>query len=203
MCSSDLGMGSLEEIEEVVNAMTEEGLQKEQITLLVCTSEYPAAVSDMNLLTIADIQKRFGVRTGLSDHSTGIIAPIAAAALGANVIEKHFCLSRGIKSPDCEFSCEPAEFAQMVKAVREAAAARGQVFYGTTESEKKNLVFRRSIFAVKDINEGEIFTRENIRVIRPANGIKPKYINSLLGKKSVKNYLRGDPICENELCSLV
>ena len=193
------GMGSLDEIEDAVNAMLDEGLTKEQITLLVCTSEYPALSTDMNLLTIADMHKRFGVRIGLSDHSIGILAPVTAVALGASVIEKHFCLSRSIKNPDSDFSSEPAEFAEMVKAVQDAAAARGQVFYGATEREKSNIVFRRSIFAIKDIKASDIFTQDNIRVIRPGHGLKPKYLSSLIGNQSMKDYLRGEPISASEL----
>jgi len=193
------GMGSLDEIEDAVNVMLEEGLTKEQITLLVCTSEYPADTSDMNLLTIADIQSRFRVRAGLSDHSVGILAPIAAVALGATMIEKHFCLSRDIKTADSDFSSEPAEFAEMVKAVREAAAARGQVFYGATEREKNSVVFRRSIFAIKDIKAGEVFSQENVRIIRPGYGLKPKYYEKLMGRTSLRDYFRGEPITDCEL----
>jgi sialic acid synthase SpsE len=193
------GMGSLDEIEDAVNAMLDGGLSKEQITLLVCTSEYPALISDMNLLTIADLHARFGVSVGFSDHSMGILAPVVATSLGAKVIEKHFCLSRKIKTPDSDFSSEPLEFAEMVKAVQEAAKARGQVFYGPTEREKSNVIFRRSIFSVKDIQAGEPFTSENIRIIRPGYGIKPKYYSRLIGKSSKKNYSYGEPINDEAL----
>ena len=190
------GMGSLEEIEDAVETMLSEGLTKEQIILLKCTSEYPAEFSNMNLFTIADMKKRFGVRVGLSDHSMGVLAPIAAVTLGACVVEKHFCLSRSIKNPDSDFSAEPDEFAEMVKAVNNAAAARGTAFYGAQGREKDSMVFRRSIFAVKDIAQGEIFTPENIRVIRPGQGLAPKYYNAVLGKKSKREYRRGDPLSE-------
>ena len=192
------GMGSADEIEDALDAMLSEGLTKDKIVLLKCTSEYPANVTDMNLAVVADIKLKFGVRAGLSDHSMGTLAPIAAAALGACVIEKHFCLSRAIINPDSEFSLLPDEFADMVRAVRDAAAARGKVFYGAEGGEKDSLVFRRSIFAVKDIAEGETFTRENIRVIRPGYGVAPKHYDLILGKKSSRAYRNGEPLAREE-----
>jgi len=190
------GMGSEEEIGEAVDAMIGEGLSKEQIILLKCTSEYPANFEDMNLLTIPDMISRFGVRVGLSDHSMGSLAAVVATSLGACLIEKHFCLSRAIKNPDSEFSMEPHEFSAMVKDVNEAAKIRGKVNYELTETEKASKVFRRSVFAVKDIKKGEAFTKENVRCIRPGYGMKPKYYPSLLGKISSRDYKRGEPIEE-------
>jgi pseudaminic acid synthase len=192
------GMGSMGEIEDAVNAMLSEGLTKDKIILLKCTSEYPAEFSNMNLSTITDMQKRFGVRVGLSDHSIGVLAPIAAVVLGACVIEKHFCLSRSIKNPDSDFSTEPEEFAEMVKAVNNAAAVIGSAFYGAQGREKESVVFRRSIFASADIAEGEVFTVENIRVIRPGYGLAPKYYNTILGKQSKQAYKYGEPLCEED-----
>ena len=186
------GMGSIEEIQDAVDACRRQGNDK--VVLLKCCSEYPANYNDMNLATIADMRERFGVPVGLSDHSMGSIGAVVGVSLGAQVVEKHFCLSRAIKNPDCEFSLEPGEFVEMVRDVRIAAQIRGQVGYELTESEKASTVFRRSIFAVRDIKEGEHFTEENIRVIRPAYGFEPKKYKSLLGKPSPKEYKSGKPI---------
>ena len=191
------GMGSAEEIGEAVDAIVSEGLSKEQIILLKCTSEYPANFEDMNLLTIPDMQKRFGCPVGFSDHSLGSVAPISAVALGACLIEKHFCLSRAIKNPDSEFSMEPKEFTRMVQEIRAAEKLRGKVTYKPSESEKSSIVFRRSLFAVKDIEQGEILTNENIRCIRPGYGMKPKSIDSILGKKAAKAIKSGMPLSED------
>ena len=193
------GMGELEEIHDAVDAMLGEGLGKEKITLLKCTSEYPANTSEMNLLTIPDMITRFGTRVGLSDHSIGTLAPITAVALGATVIEKHFCLSRSIKNPDSEFSTEPGEFAEMVKAVKAASEARGEAQYGPMRGEKQSTVFRRSIFATSDIAAGETFTKDNIQIIRPGYGIKPKHYEDLIGKASKALYNCGEPIQPNEI----
>jgi pseudaminic acid synthase/UDP-4-amino-4,6-dideoxy-N-acetyl-beta-L-altrosamine N-acetyltransferase len=193
------GMGTIDEIHEAVDTMLGEGLTKDQIILMKCTSEYPADLPDMNLVTIQDMIARFGVRVGFSDHSIGTIAPVAAIALGARVVEKHLCLSRDMEGPDSKFSTEPAEFAEMVHAIREAGEALGETFYGPTVNERESVSFRRSIFAIKDIQVGEIFTRENVRVIRPGHGLKPKYYDRLIGEVSKGQYDRGMPIAEIEL----
>ena len=192
------GMGSLEEISDAVNAICEEGLPRDKIILLKCTSEYPATIDDMNLGTIVDMKSRFGVTIGLSDHSLGIVAPVAAATLGARVIEKHFCKSRELGGVDSAFSLEPNEFKQMVEAVNQAALSLGEVSYGPVGKEKDSTIFRRSIFAVEDIKKGEIFTRENIRVIRPGHGAKPKYYDSIIGTPSYRDFMRGEPIILGE-----
>ena len=192
------GMGTMEDIEDAVVAMRSEGLTNEQIILLKCTSAYPAAVADMNLTTIPDMAEKFGVVVGLSDHSMGIIAPTVAVSLGARVIEKHLCLSRDLGGVDSAFSLEPSEFSEMAGAARAAFLAKGEVKYGSSEKEKDSLVFRRSIFAVRDIEQGEAFTEDNIRVIRPGYGAKPKYYHELIGKKSEKAVKRGEPIKNNE-----
>jgi pseudaminic acid synthase len=188
------GMGSIEEIEEAVDAMTSEGLSKEQIILLKCTSEYPAKPEDMNLLTIPDMEKKFGCRVGLSDHSMGHVAVLTAVALGACVIEKHFCLSRTIKNPDCEFSMEPQEFSEMVRGIRAVEKVRGEVSYKPGKTEEASLTYRRSIFATKDIAKGEKFNTENIKVIRPGYGMKPKYYDEVIGKKAKENISFGEPL---------
>lgn len=186
------GMGSVEEIQDAVDVCRRQGNDK--IVLLKCCSEYPANYSDMNLATIPDMRERFGIPVGLSDHSMGSIAAVVGVSLGAQVVEKHFCLSRAIKNPDCEFSMEPQEFAEMVRDVRSAAKIRGRVSYELTESEKASTVFRRSIFAVRDIQKGEEFTAENIRCIRPGYGTKPKFYFSLLKEQAPKDISRGSPL---------
>ena len=186
------GMGSPEEIQDAVDACKRQG--NEQIVLLKCCSEYPANFADMNLATILDMRERFGVPVGLSDHSMGSIGAVVGVSLGACVVEKHFCLSRKLKSADCAFSMEPEEFAEMVRNVRAATEIRGHISYELTESEKTSTVFRRSLFAVQDIKQGDLFTRGNMSCIRPGYGIKPKYLPDLLGERAGKSILRGTPI---------
>ena len=194
------GMGSETEIGEAVAACGRQG--NSQVFLLKCTSEYPANYANMNLSVIADMRDKFGVKVGLSDHSVadgGSLAPIVAASLGACVIEKHFCLSRGLGNPDSEFSSEPHEFREMVRLVNKAVEIRGRVDYSLSDSEKSSTVFRRSVFAVRGIAKGEDFSEANIRVIRPSHGLKPKHYNELLNKTSKKSYEYGEPINENEI----
>ena len=191
------GMGSPDDIQDAVEACRRQG--NEQIVLLKCCSEYPANYADMNLATIPDMRKRFGVSIGLSDHSMGSIAAIVGVSLGACVIEKHFCLSRAIKNPDSEFSMEPGEFARMVAGCKAAMQIRGQTSYELTENEKASMVFRRSVFAVKDIAAGEEFTQENVRSIRPGYGMKPKHYDELMGKKAPHDIKRGQPLLGEEL----
>jgi len=186
------GMASLAEIEEAVNAIRNEG--NEQIALLKCTSAYPALPEDMNLKTIPDMANVFCVPVGLSDHTLGITVPIAAVALGACIVEKHFTLSRSTPGPDSNFSLEPHEFKTMVDSIRETEKALGTVNYSVTEHEKASRVFRRSLFAVEDIAEGEMLTEKNIRSIRPGYGLPPKYFHEILGKKAKVNICRGIPL---------
>jgi len=148
----------------------------------------------MNLKTIPHMKETFNCPIGLSDHSLGIEVSIAAVALGAAVIEKHFTLSRKIKTLDSFFSIEPEELKQLVENIRIVEKALGKVHYGLTEGEKKSKVFRRSLFAVKDINKGEIFTEENLKSIRPANGLSPKHRTAILGKAAKKNIKKGTPL---------
>ncbi len=185
------GMGSLEEIEEAVEAIYSTG--NKQLALLKCSSAYPAISDQMNLKTMVDIKERFGLPVGLSDHSMGHIGAATAVAMGANIIEKHFCISREIENPDASFSMEPAEFKEMVDTIRQVELAMGKVFYGVSEQEKSNSVFRRSVFVVQDVKKGEKFTKENIRVIRPGYGAKPKYYESILGMTANQDISRGTP----------
>lgn len=191
------GMGTPEEIQDAVDACRRQG--NDQIVLLKCCSEYPANYSDMNLATIPDMRERFGVSVGLSDHSMGAVGAVVGISLGACVVEKHFCLSRAIKNPDSAFSMEPQEFAAMVKDIRAAAQIRGRVSYERTVSEEASTVFRRSVFAVEDIAEGELFTKDNVRVIRPAHGLAPKHYGQLLQQSAKRNYCKGEPIMHEEL----
>jgi sialic acid synthase SpsE len=153
----------------------------------------------MNLATIPDMQKRFGVPVGLSDHSAGSLAAVVGVSLGACVVEKHFCLSRAIKNPDSEFSMEPDEFARMVTDCKAAAQIRGRVCYDLTENEKASTVFRRSLFAVKDIAAGEAFMPDNVRSIRPGYGLAPKYYKDLMEKKAPREIKRGEPLSPDML----
>lgn len=191
------GMAGVEEIEEALAACRRQG--NEQVVLLKCCSQYPARYEDMNVSVIADMQQRFGVPVGLSDHSMGSLAPVVAVALGAKVIEKHVCISREIGNPDAAFSMELGEFADMVTDVRNACIIRGRATYELTEHEKSGLAIRRSLVAVKPIAAGETFTEENVRSIRPAIGIKPKYYRELLGRQAKKAYRFGEPIVQSEV----
>ena len=185
------GMGTAEEIEEAVAAVRK---YHDEFFLLKCSSAYPAVSEEMNLCTMVDMKSRFGCPVGLSDHSMGHLGAVTAVAMGANIIEKHFCLSRAIVNPDSSFSMEPKEFADMVHNIRLAETAKGTVSYGPTSQEKDSIIFRKSIFAIRDIRHGEAFTEENIRVIRPGYGILPKYFDSTLGKTASRDISRGTPV---------
>lgn len=186
------GMGSLSDIEEAVNVVRQE--KNDQLALLKCASAYPAITEEMNLKTMQNMHETFNVPVGLSDHSMGGVGAIAAVAMGASIIEKHFCISRKIENPDASFSMEPHEFKMMVNDIRMTEKAIGKVRYGVSDQEKSNAAFRKSIFVVKDIAVGERLTEENIRIIRPGNGIKPKYYEEVLGKQVNRHLERGTPL---------
>lgn len=186
------GMASLDEIEEAVETAKNEGC--EAICLLKCSSAYPAIPENMNLATIRDLEQRFGVIAGLSDHSMGSVAAITAVVIGAKVLEKHFCISRDIENPDSSFSMDKEEFAAMVRDVRAAEKAIGEVSYEVSEQEGKNKIFRKSIFVVEDVDAGEMFTEKNIRVIRPAYGLHPREYADILGRKAIVRLKRGTPL---------
>ncbi len=186
------GMADLSEIKEAVVAAKNAGAR--DITLLKCTSAYPAPYNEMNLLGIPAMVELFKLPVGLSDHTLGIVAPIVAVALGATVIEKHITLSHDVDTPDRVFSLEPQEFRDMVEAVRVAEATLGDRFIGVTETESNIKAFRRSLFAVKDIKSGEKFTNENVGVIRQGHGLMPQYLNWILRKKAKRDIGRGTPI---------
>ena len=191
------GMGTLEEIREAAEAVYETG--NRQLALLKCSSVYPADPADMHLATIRDMRERFGIPVGLSDHSLGQLSAVTSVALGASIIEKHFCISREIENPDASFSMTPEEYRRMVEEVRAAEQAVGIPYYGIGQKEESSVVFRRSIFCVKDILEGESLTEENIRVIRPGYGLKPKYYEEILGMKADRFLERGTPLCFDAL----
>lgn len=186
------GMATISEIKDAVCAAKKGGAK--DITLLKCVSGYPARPEDMNLNTIPGMMKRFKLPVGLSDHTRDNDVSIAAVGLGAVMIEKHFTLSRKLKTADGFFSVEPYELKNLVSSIRIVEKALGKVRYGLTKSEKDSRIFRRSIFAVKDVAKGSIFTQDNIRIIRPAHGIEPKYIKNVLGKKAAANIKRGTPL---------
>lgn len=186
------GMGTIEEIEEVKKAVYGQG--NEQLILLKCSSAYPANPAEMNLRTIMDMRERFDVPVGLSDHSMGSMSAVTAVAMGASVIEKHFCISREIENPDASFSMTPDEFQSMVQNIRMTETAMGKVAYGPAKQEEGNVIFRRSLFVVEDIKAGETFSEENVKSIRPGYGIKPKYYHEILGKKATQDIKRGEPL---------
>lgn len=190
------GMATLEEIREALQCAQNSGAC--DVVLLRCCSEYPANPAEMNLASITNMISRFNVPVGFSDHSMGHNADVVAACLGACVIEKHFCLNRELKTADSEFSMTPSEFRDMVDNVNAAVQAKGVPTYGPAPSELDNLTFRKSVFAVADIEKGDAFTKDNIRVVRPGYGAKPKYYNRLLGRPSERTYAFGDPIVYSE-----
>lgn len=189
------GIATLEEIEDAVNACRRVG--NNDITLLKCTSAYPAPLSEANLMTIPDMAKRFNCKVGLSDHTTGDTGACTAVALGASVIEKHFIIDRSIGGPDSAFSMQKDEFSEMVRRIRETESCLGTVSYVLSEKMKKNRKFARSLFACKDIKKGEVFTEDNIRSVRPGDGCSPKFLPELLGKISDRDYKFGEPIVYN------
>lgn len=191
------GMGTLEEIQEAVDAIYSTG--NRQLALMKCSSAYPAKPEEMNLRTMQDLKERFGVPAGLSDHSMGAFSAATAVAMGANLIEKHFCISRAVKNPDSSFSMEPQEFREMVEQVREVEKAMGTVQYGVSRQEESNACFRRSLFVVEDIAAGEVLTPEKIRSIRPAYGLKPKHYQEVLGRTAKRALRRGTPLSFDDI----
>jgi pseudaminic acid synthase len=186
------GMASEEEIHEAVEAARAAGAR--QIALLKCTSAYPAPPEETNLLAIPELARRFDCPAGLSDHTLGIAVPVAAVALGACIIEKHLCLSRADGGPDSAFSLEPQEFKAMVDAVRTAEKALGSPQFSPGKREASSLKFRRSLFVVEDVRRGEVFTQQNVRSIRPADGLHPRHLSEVLGSRATCDIERGTPL---------
>ena len=186
------GIAGIEDIELALDACRRMGNQ--DITLLQCTSAYPAAPEDANLLTIPDIKTRFKVTAGLSDHTMGIEAPVVAVALGAKVIEKHFILNKSIGGPDAHFSLDETEFKQMVDAVRTAEKMMGRVDYTVDAKKLKSREFSRSLFISEDVKKGDVLTEANVRSVRPNYGLHPKYYKDVLGKKAKTDLKKGTPL---------
>ena len=186
------GMASVEEIRLALKTLRKFGTK--DIVLLHCISAYPARPKDMHLSTIPDMRTRFGVDVGLSDHTLGTDVAIAAIALGAVIIEKHLTLRRKDGGPDSSFSLEPNEFAEMVRGVRTVEDALGRPSYSESTYEKKNIVFRKSLFVVRDMKKGETFTPDNVRSIRPGNGLAPKFYRSVVGKRAARDISRATPL---------
>ena len=186
------GIATLADIEEALDACTR--MENHDVTLLKCTSSYPALPEDANLLTIPNMAQTFNVRVGLSDHSLGHAVAVAAVALGAKVIEKHFILDRSVGGPDASFSMNPVEFKKMVESVRIAEKALGKVSYELTPNVKKNREFSRSLFVAEDMKAGEIFTEKNLRSVRPGYGLHTRYWKEILGKKASVAIAKGTPM---------
>ncbi len=186
------GMSTLVEIQESIQASKNAG--NEEVIILKCTSAYPAPFEEVNLKTIPNMIETFNTIVGLSDHTLGHSVPVGAVALGAKVIEKHFILDKSLGGPDSEFSLEPEEFKSMVRSVREMEKALGTVHYELSEKTLKSRIFQRSLFAVENVKKGELFTKRNIRSIRPGYGISPKYLPMVLGRKANKSIKRGTPV---------
>jgi N-acetylneuraminate synthase len=186
------GVSELNDLKESVEVLNTAGCN--ELVLLKCTSTYPASPENTNLHTIPDMQELFKCEIGLSDHTMGIGTSVAAVALGAVVIEKHFCLSRAEGGVDSAFSLEPHEFKMLVEESRRAWQSLGEVRYGVLDAEKNSLNYKRSLYAIKDIRKGEFFSSENIRVIRPGDGLHPRYYDMIIGKTAKKDVARGTPI---------
>ena len=184
------GIATLEDIELALDACYRMG--NKNIGLLKCTSSYPAPIEEANMVMIPDFKDRFDIVPGLSDHTMGSTVPIVATTLGARIIEKHFILDRSIGGPDASFSLNEEEFTAMVKAVREAEKAIGQVSYQPTEKQLKGRAFSRSLYVVKDIKKGEMITEENVRSIRPGFGMHPRYLKEIIDKPSSRDLNKGD-----------
>jgi len=175
------------------------GVGNDQIILLKCTSAYPAPLEEANLLTIPDLENKFNVISGFSDHTLGITAPIAAVTLGAKVIEKHFILDRSIGGADCDFSLDKEEFSNMVKAIRDTEKLLGSVSYVMSEKKISSRNYCRSLYISKDIQKGELFTNENVKSVRPGFGLHPKYLDKLLGKEALKEYKFGSRLTMDDI----
>ncbi len=189
------GMGTLAEIDEAVRTLRANGTT--DLTLLKCTSSYPAPVEEANLLTIPHLATSFNCKVGLSDHTMGSACAVAAVALGASVIEKHFTLARADGGPDAAFSMEPHEFKQMVNDIRVVEKALGCVNYERSTKEESSALYRRSLFAIKDIEIGEVLTTENVRSIRPGHGLHTRYLEQILGRKARLKIKKGTPLSFN------
>ena len=191
------GMATKEEIRLAIKTLTKFGCPS--IALLHCISSYPATPDQMNLATITDMAKSFNITPGLSDHTLGTTVSVASISLGAKIIEKHFTLRRSDGGPDASFSLEPNELKELVRSIRTVEQAIGKPHYGSGKKESENIVFRKSLFVVEDIKKGDKFTNKNVRSIRPGYGLKPKFLNKILGKKANIFLERGTPLKINHI----
>jgi pseudaminic acid synthase len=189
------GIATIDEIQDAVDICRGEG--NNNIVLLKCTSAYPAPLEEANLLMVPSLAQTFNVISGFSDHTLGSTAPIAAVTLGAKVIEKHFILDKSIGGADADFSMDKEEFASMIKAIRETEKLLGKIDYSMTEKKKQSRRFSRSLYVAKDIKKGELFTKENVRSVRPGYGLHPKYLKDVLGKIATKEYAFATPLNYN------
>ena len=183
------GLGDIQDIESAIDACKAAG--NDDITLLKCTSQYPATLEQANLITIPDMAARFKVKVGVSDHTMGDMVPVVAVSLGARVVEKHFILDRALGGPDAAFSVEPQEFERMIKAIRDVELALGTVKYEVTDKDKMK---RRSLFVTQDISKGDILGADNIRSLRPGYGLAPVYLSSVYGKNVNRDLKKGDAL---------
>lgn len=186
------GVATDEDIKRAIDICKLAG--NKEYMFMKCTSSYPAPIEAANLRTMADMKQRFGCRIGLSDHSMGDLVATTAVAMGAEMVEKHFILDRSLRGPDAEFSMEPQEFKQMIEHIREVEKAMGRVNYTLDERARTNRKFAKSIFVVQDIHKGGVFTKENIGIIRPGDGIEPMYYEDILGKVATQDIKRGTPM---------
>ena len=191
------GVASLEDIQLAVDTCRKVG--NNDITLLKCTSSYPAPIEEANLVMIKEMARHFNVKAGLSDHTIGSVVPITSVAMGATMIEKHFILDRNVGGPDASFSMNEEEFTQMVKAVRETEKAIGIIDYNLTEKQQKGRDFCRSLYVVEDIKAGEVITEKNVRSIRPGFGMHPKFYREILGKRTRVDLFKGTPLDWNNI----
>lgn len=191
------GIAELEDIELAVDTCRKAG--NNDITLLKCTSAYPAPMEEANLVMMQDLKERFGVKVGLSDHTLGTTLPIAAVAMGAEIVEKHFILNQDIGGPDAAFSLDKEDFSQMVQAVRNVEKAIGKVDYSLSEKQKKNKQFGRSLYVVEDIKEGELFTDKNVRSIRPGFGMHPKHYAEIIGQTAARALKKGTAMKQDDI----
>ena len=191
------GMASLGELDEAVRTARDAGCT--QLMLLKCTSSYPSSPENSNIQTIPHLRELFNCEVGLSDHTMGVGVAVASIAMGATLIEKHFTISRSDGGVDSAFSLEPNEFSALVLETERAWQSLGKVSYGPTDSERSSVVFRRSIYVVRDIQPGELFTPENIRIIRPGYGAPPNLYNKIIGKQACHSYKRGTPLSFDKL----
>lgn len=185
------GIAGYEDIRLAIETCRRAG--NNDITVLKCTSSYPAPIEEANMVMMQQFAKDFNVKVGLSDHTMGTIVPVVATALGATVIEKHFILDKKVGGPDASFSLDEKEFTEMVTAVRNAEKARGKVSYTLTEKQKAGRVFSRSLYVAKDVKKGDVITKENVRSVRPGYGLHPKHLTEILGKTFAINVEKGEP----------